>query len=97
MELDSCQIAVVFDLDKPLTDQLEQAKNLLTPSQKARHGKKISSRSHKDKWLTYLQLLDATECGAQVGKLEKLCKDKRETPQAIYETLKAAKNTRDNF
>lgn len=55
------ELAVVFDLDKPLGPQLEPLKNALVAMQILRHGAALQRRRHPAKWLLYLRTLDARE------------------------------------
>jgi len=58
------ECALIFDLDKPLSVQLEAAKEYLRICQTERHGKPLQTRKHPTKRLEYLRTLDAREAGA---------------------------------
>jgi hypothetical protein len=58
------EIAISFDLDKPIGPQVESAKRMAIEYQIIRHGKRIQKRRHPTKWLTYLRILDARSAGA---------------------------------
>jgi len=50
------EMVVKFDIDQPLSDQLEWAKVLLEEGQKSRHqGKKLKKSPQPRKWRTYLR------------------------------------------
>lgn len=55
--------AFSIDLDKPLAAQLTHIEWLARELQKERHGKLLERRRRKDKWLEYLQVIDARDAG----------------------------------
>jgi hypothetical protein len=61
VDLGDGELAVIFDLDKPLGPQLKRLKNELTVRQVSRHGAALQKRRHPAKWLGYLRTLDARE------------------------------------
>lgn len=54
----------VFDLSKPLENQLNTARELFRELQIERYGKIIQRRQRPEKWLGYLRTLDARADGA---------------------------------
>lgn len=58
------EVAIRFDLDKPLTPQLEQASERLRKEQKKLHSRLIEPRQNQAKWLGYVRALDGRESGA---------------------------------
>lgn len=57
-------VAIKFDIDKPLGPQLDRAKAELESIQKKFGITTRQKRRHPDKWLSYLRILDAKEAGA---------------------------------
>ena len=53
----------IFDLYKPLPQQLKKVEYLLKAQQKHQSGKPIQFRKHQDLWPVYLRLLDAEHQG----------------------------------
>lgn len=58
------EVAIRFDLDKPLTPQLEYAREKLRKEQKEFHSKLLQPRQNKAKWIDYLRALDGRADGA---------------------------------
>lgn len=54
----------MFDLSLEIEPQLVQWRKYLALLQEEWHGRVIRRRKHPDKWLRYLRVLDARECGA---------------------------------
>ncbi|WP_288960894.1 hypothetical protein [uncultured Sulfitobacter sp.] len=63
------QIAIVFDVNRPLGPQIAHAKRDLESSQRANLGKVLKPKLHKEKWLTYLRVLDSRACGISWGQI----------------------------
>jgi hypothetical protein len=57
-------VSVKFDLDRPIEQQLDAWRGMLLAWQQMRHGKIIRRRTHPNKWLRYLRVLDGREAGA---------------------------------
>lgn len=91
ISLDSSQVAVKFDLNKPLKPQLDQAAKTLKKRQKKLHGKSFESAKHyRDKWLGYLRAIDGkglntswAEMAAVFGDDGTL--DRRKAPEGGYQ------------
>jgi len=58
------EIAITFDLDKPLGPQIDHAQMLLREEQKMRHEKLLQKRRRQELWPAYLRVLDARADGA---------------------------------
>ena len=56
--LDDGEILLKFDLDRPINNQIDDAKSVLQERQLSRKGKLIQRRVHSDKWLNYIRALD---------------------------------------
>lgn len=63
------EVAMKFALDEPIEPQLEEARDILRERQKALTGKQLQNRRHKQKWATYLRVLDAREAGAKWAEI----------------------------
>jgi len=83
---------IVFDLNSPLSDQLEAARGLLERAQSKRIGRLLQSKRYPSKWLTYLRVLDARESGASLGKIagSGVLAGRRQELQAARDVLKQA-------
>lgn len=64
VSLTPSDVAIKFDIDKPLGPQLDRAKAKLESIQKKFDITTTQKRRHPDKWLSYLRILDAKEAGA---------------------------------
>jgi hypothetical protein len=91
------EIAIIFDLDKPLGPQLERLKDGLTRWQVNRHGAALQKRRHPSKWLRYLRTLDAREDGASWAEIAALHPNTLQTEQTARDIWKAADALRFNF
>ena len=91
------EVAVVFDLDKPLGPQLERLKDELTGWQIHRRGKALQKRRHPSKWLAYLRTLDAREDGASWAEIAALHPNTVQTEQTARDIWEAANALRFNF
>ncbi len=91
------EMAVVFDLDKPIGPQLEQLNDTLRGWQIERHGKALQTRSQKEKWFGYLRTLDAEDAGASWRVISELHPHKAQTSQSGRDAYAAANALRFNF
>jgi hypothetical protein len=91
------EMAVIFDLDKPLGPQLERLKKELTQRQISRHGVALQRRRHPVKWLGYLRTLDAREDGASWAEIAALHPNTAQTEQTARDIWDAANALRFNF
>jgi hypothetical protein len=83
------QVALTFEIDKPLAEQLEMAKKTLSDLQTQKHGKPLQKRRRPQKWLGYLRVLDAREAGAYWSQIatvffEQGLIDRRKDPSGGY-------------
>jgi hypothetical protein len=62
---------IAIDLSAPIQKQLDRARLTLEYMQKKKIGKVVRPRKHRDKWLTYLRVLDAKESGLSLSKTAK--------------------------
>jgi len=95
--LSSNEVAVVFDLNKPLADQIISAKRMTEIIQIEKLGEKLQKRRHPEKWLTYLRVLDANECGATLAEIAEILPTGSATPQAARDMLRNARALCFNF
>ena len=93
----SWEAAVVFNLDLPIGPQIKSAKSALETHQAQRPEAKKQERRHKDKWLTYLRVLDGRECGATWSKIAPILTAMARTEQAARDVWTQAKALRFNF
>ena len=91
------EFAIVFDLSKPLEDQLKNAKKTLDGRQKDLFGKKIQTRKHQSKWLMYLQVLDGREAGETWAELASVLQNTSRTEQNARDTHEQASYLCFNF
>jgi hypothetical protein len=91
------QIAVIFDINKPIEDQLQQARKVLEREQIQVHGKKITRRRNPKKWLGYLRTLDAREAGASWAEISLIHPHTAQTEQTARDIWQAANALRFNF
>ena len=56
-------VKVPFDLDRPLSAQVESAAKALRSLQEQLHGKQLQRRLHREKWPLYLRVIDARDAG----------------------------------
>ena len=91
------EMAVIFDLDKPLGPQLKRLKNALTNRQIFRHGAALQKRGHTSKWLGYLRTLDARADGASWAEIAALHPNTAQTEQTARDIWGAANALRFNF
>ena len=56
-------VKVPFDLDRPLSAQVESAATALRSLQEQLHGKQLQRRLHREKWPLYLRVIDARDAG----------------------------------
>jgi len=91
------EVAMTFDLDKPLEPQIKAARNILSNSQRFRHSKPLQLREHRGKWLGYLRALDAREAGASWAEIAAVNPHKARTEQGARDTWKSANDLRFNL
>lgn len=92
------EVAAMFDLTKPLAEQLTAAKNFLERAQTKMQGQKVQKRRHKAKWLTYLRVLDGRECGATWSEIAQILPNNTaRTEQNARDTWEQASALRFNF
>ncbi|MBY6117839.1 hypothetical protein KUV64_01720 [Mameliella alba] len=70
--LKTSQVAIRFDINKPLEPQLKAASETLKGLQKKRQGKLVQTRRHPEKWLSYLRVLDARDAKATWSEITKV-------------------------
>ncbi|MGD9919450.1 MAG: DUF2285 domain-containing protein [Paenirhodobacter sp.] len=88
---------VDFDLDMPIRPQIEEAEKALKEFQIHRNGKTIQKRRHTEKWLTYLRVLDARECGASWSEIATILPMTAGTEQTARDTWEQARALCFNF
>lgn len=59
LRLEPHEVAIIFDLNRPLESQLKLAREWVRGLQVSLHGKTLQTRRHPKKWLGYLRCLDA--------------------------------------
>lgn len=92
------QTAIVFNLDRPLQEQMKTARAALKKRQNARHdGKAIQQRRHPTKWIGYLRTLDAREAGASWAEISVIHPNTAQTEQTARDIWNAAHALRFNF
>ena len=91
------KVAIIFDVDKPLFDQLASAAGVLKAEQKARHGKNLQRKQHRKKWLNYLRVLDAREAKAPLEDIAQILIGTNRDPQPARDTWKQARALCFNF
>jgi hypothetical protein len=91
------EVAVVFNLGKPLAPQIDVAQKNLARLQADIHGKQLQKRRHPSKWLEYLRTLDAREDGASWAEIAALHPRTAQTEQTARDIWKAANALRFNF
>jgi hypothetical protein len=87
MELGSNEVAVIFDLTKPLEPQIESARELVRSQQREALGKLTQSRRAPEKWLGYLRALDGRAAEAswrQIAGLYPNTAQKDQTARDIH-------------
>jgi hypothetical protein len=77
------QTAIIFDLEKPLPEQLRIASVALKKKQVALFGKPIQRRKQILKWIGYLQTLDAFETKAPWTEIASLHTGTAQTDQTV--------------
>jgi hypothetical protein len=66
---DAGRAVVVFDLNKPLEEQLRKAKTGLKRAQVDLLSSALDWRRHEDKWPLYLRAIDAREAGETLDSI----------------------------
>lgn len=90
------QVAMVFDMNKPLEPQMKRAKEILRFGYKRRR-KPLQRKRHPKKWLMYVRTLDARESGASWREISILHGNTAQTEQTSRDIFKAADALRNNF
>lgn len=96
-QVDDHQMAAVFDLTKPLAEQMAATKRHFEYLQEKTQGKKIQKRRHQDKWLTYLRVLDGRECGASWSEIARILSNTAQTEQTARDAWEQARALCFNF
>lgn len=96
------RLAVVLDLARPMSAQLDELKASLEATQEIEVGKPVTRRSHPTKWLTYLRVLDGRESGASWSDLtaalgKAMRSNLSHEPQAAAQVHKAAQTLMFNW
>ena len=103
LEMEVDDVAVIFDLNRPVGPQLQTAKMNLEALQLSRFDKvEKPKRHHLHKWPIYLRVLDARDAGASWSQIaEILPEDPKgktvKTPQSARDIYKAADTLRNSF
>lgn len=95
--IEECEVAAMFDLTKPLGEQLSAAKRFLENVQVRTQGRKILKRRHPVKWFGYLRTLDAREAGASWAEISQIHPATGQTEQTARDIWDAADALRFNF
>jgi len=66
---DPNEVALQFDLRKPIPAQIAEAKMYLIDRQRAQIGKKVQYKKITDNWLRDLRVLDAKASGASWSEI----------------------------
>lgn len=86
-----------FDISKPIEPQLKMARAIMQEEQVERYGKPVQRRSRPEKFLTYLRVLDARECGASWSETAKILIATAGTEQTARDTWEQARALCFNF
>lgn len=97
IDLNRHEVAIKFDIDRPIGPQLEKARETLRSIQVKRHGKQIQVRQHVNKWLQYLRSLDAREAGASWSEISTLHSETQQTDQTGRDKWNQARSLCFNF
>jgi hypothetical protein len=95
--LERNEMAITFDLNKPLESQVKHARDILRWHQSDIHGRPVQKRRHDTKWLGYLRTLDAREAGASWAEIAALHLNTAQTAQTARDIWEAANALRFNF
>lgn len=90
MAIGKNEIAIGFDLKRPIRPQIIKVQTLLQTEQENRFGKIFKYKSHKQKWLTYLRVLDARELSVSWSKIGKHLNFTAGSPQSARDTWEQA-------
>lgn len=91
------EMAIAFDLNRPLEPQLAHARDILRRAQSDLHGKPLQKRRHPGKWLGYLRTLDAREDGASWAEIAALHPNTAQTEQTARDVWEQARALCFNF
>jgi hypothetical protein len=91
------QIAIIFDVNKPLKSQIDSALSYLQFEQSLFDGKLLQRRRHPAKWFGYLRTLDARDAGASWREIAAIHPSTAGTEQTARDIWQAANALRFNF
>ncbi|MEM5521515.1 hypothetical protein [Sulfitobacter sp. AS59] len=91
------ELAINFDINKPIDQQVKVAREILISFQLERHGKALQVRRHTKKWLSYLRSLDAREAGASWSEISSLHPETQQTEQTGRDKWNQARSLCFNF
>jgi len=91
------EVAIVFDLSRPISEQIKSARTTLMDKQKLKFGKSLQKRSHQSKWLSYLRILDGREAGASWSQLATILPHTAASDQTARDVYDQAHALRFNF
>lgn len=97
VQLEPHEVAIKFDLNRPLEPQIEEARELARQLQVRLNGKLVVNRRHPKKWLGYLRTLDAREAGASWSEIAALHSATAQTEQSARDIWEQAKALCFNF
>lgn len=97
LTLENHEFAIKFDLNRPLSGQIEEAKKVLKAKQIKLHGNALQRRRHTSKWLSYLRTLDAREAGASLADIASLHPNTAQHDQSARDILAQARALCFNF
>lgn len=86
-----------FDLSRPLAPQLKTAERFLKEFQRLRVGKLVQFRQHREKWPTYLRVLDARNEGASWSEIAPILRFTTGTDQNARDVHQQAEDLCFNF
>lgn len=89
--------SIIFDMTKPLRPQIASAEKYLKEMQEEVAGRVAQKRYHTEKFLTYLRVLDARECGASWSEIATILPMTAGTEQTARDTWEQARALCFNF
>ena len=95
--LDLDEVAIKFDLRKPLEPQIEKAREVLRSSQTKLNGGLLQERQQRSKWLGYLRTLDAKEDNAKWSEIGSMHPHMKQNPHTGRDVWKQAHRLCFNF
>lgn len=93
----SSRVAVIFNVNLPLAQQIKDAHAGLGAYQCAMHGSIIQTRSRSAKWNDYLRVLDGREQGASWAEIATHLKTGSKTPHSARDHHRQAQALCFNF